>query len=75
MTLDDLLFDMKEIDFLKVDVEGHELNVFLNYSFKVKPKIIKVEHKHVDDIALSKKLEENGYLVWTEKHDIYAISK
>lgn len=75
MTLDDLLFDMKEIDFLKVDVEGHELNVFLNYSFNVKPKIIKVEHKHVDDIALSKKLEENGYLVWTEKHDIYAISK
>jgi len=75
ITLDDLLFDMKEIDFLKVDAEGHELNIFLNYSFKVKPKIIKVEHKHVDDIALSKKLEENGYLVWTEKHDIYAISK
>lgn len=75
MTLDDLLFDIKEIDFLKVDAEGHELNIFLNYSFNVKPKIIKVEHKHVDDIALSKKLEENGYLVWTEKHDIYAISK
>lgn len=75
MTLDDLLFDMKEIDFLKVDAEGHELNIFLNYSFNVKPRIIKVEHKHVDDIALSKKLEENGYLVWTEKHDIYAISK
>lgn len=75
MTLDDLLYDIKEVDFLKVDAEGHELNIFLNYSFNVKPKIIKVEHKHIDDIALSKKLEENGYLVWTEKHDIYAISK
>ncbi len=75
MTLDDLVYDMNEIDFLKVDAEGHELNIFLDYSFRVKPKIIKVEHKHVDDIALSKKIEENGYLVWTEKHDIYAISK
>ena len=56
MTLDDLLYDIKEVDFLKVDAEGHELNIFLNYSFNVKPKIIKVEHKHVDDIALSKKL-------------------
>jgi FkbM family methyltransferase len=73
MTLDDLLHDFNEIDFLKIDAEGHETNIFMNYSFRVKPKVIKVEHKHIDDIALCKKLTENGYLVWTEKHDIYGI--
>ena len=62
------------MDLLKVDAEGHELNIFMNYSFKIKPRMIKVEHKHVSDTILARKLELNGYLVWTEKSDIYAIS-
>jgi FkbM family methyltransferase len=76
MTLDDLLFSVpqsKQIDFMKVDTEGHELNIFMNYSFRIKPRFVKIEHKHVDDTLLTRKLEENGYLVWTEESDIYGI--
>lgn len=74
MTLDTLLKDVDRIDFMKVDAEGHENNIFLNYSFRVKPTMVKVEHKHIDDKVLSHKLKSNGYLVWTEKDDIYAIT-
>lgn len=74
MTLDKLLKSVWHIDFMKVDVEGHEINVFMNYSFDVKPSIIKVEHKHVDDNVLRRKLETNGYIVWTEKDDLYAVN-
>jgi len=74
MTLDRLLSYTKHVDVMKVDVEGHELNVFMNYSFEIKPSIIKVEHKHVDDKILRRKLETNGYMVWTESEDLYAVS-
>ena len=73
ITLDELLVNMQTLDFLKVDAEGHELNIFKNYSFRVKPRLVKIEHKHVDDTVLAKRLEENGYLVWTEKDDIYGV--
>lgn len=73
ITLDALLHDAGHVDLLKVDAEGHENNIFLNYSFRVKPTMIKVEHKHVDDTVLARKLQSNGYLVWTEKDDIYGI--
>ena len=36
MTLDTLLQDVHRVDFMKVDAEGHENNIFLNYSFRVK---------------------------------------
>lgn len=74
MTLDHLMNIVGDVDVMKVDVEGHELNVFMNYSFKVKPSVIKVEHKHVDDKILRRKLETNGYMVWTESEDLYAVS-
>lgn len=74
ITLDRLLYNFDHIDFMKVDAEGHELNIFMNYSFKVKPKFIKVEHKHIDDVLLRQKLMTNGYLVWTEKDDIYGVA-
>lgn len=75
ITLDELLKGVDEVDFMKVDVEGHELNVFMDYSFKVKPKFIKVEHKHVDAVALRRKLETNGYLVWLEQDDLYGVAQ
>jgi FkbM family methyltransferase len=74
LTLDKLLSDVDSVDFMKVDVEGHENNIFNAYSFRIKPSFLKVEHRHVDDIHLKQTLEKNGYLVWTEKDDIYAIT-
>ena len=61
------------IDFLKVDVEGHENDIFDCYDWIVKPTFMKVEHAHVDDVKLRKTFEEQGYIVYTESMDLYAV--
>ena len=73
VTLNYLMSFVNRVDFLKIDAEGHELNILMDYSFILKPSFLKIEHKHVDDILLRSKLEENGYLVWTENDDIYGL--
>lgn len=75
ITLDTLIDENKidHIDFLKIDTEGHETNIIESYSWKVKPTLIKLEHSHIDDINMKKMLESQGYLVYTESRDIYAI--
>lgn len=49
-TLDEIIddFNIKEIDLLHTDTEGHDYNIIMNYSFKIKPKKILFEHKHMD---------------------------
>ena len=73
--LDTIIYEnqITQIDFLKIDVEGHETNILEDYSWDVKPTFIKLEHKHIDDINAVRILKENGYLTWTEQQDIYAI--
>lgn len=74
MTLDTLLRETYgAIDFMKIDAEGHELNILRNYSWRIKPKALKVEHKHVDDAELKAILEAQGYIVWREVDDLYAV--
>jgi len=74
-TLDDYidLHKIEKIDFLKIDTEGHETDIIENYSWKLKPTTIKLEHKHIDDVNMKRILENNGYIVYVEKEDIYAI--
>ena len=62
-----------QIDFLKIDTEGHELNILKSFSFNVRPRSIKVEHRLTDDLAISEILRQENYLTWTEQNDIYAI--
>ena len=58
---------------MKIDVEGHELEVLTSYSWIVKPKVMKVEHKHISGGTLDKMLRRQGYSLFTEQDDVYAI--
>jgi FkbM family methyltransferase len=39
-------YHLTEIEFLKIDVEGYDVPILLDYSFVIKPKMIKFEHIH-----------------------------
>lgn len=75
LTLDDLIHKHKveSIDYLKIDAEGHEMNIIDAYSWNIKPTFIKLEHMHIDDIYMATLLQDKGYIVYTEQRDIYAI--
>ena len=65
--------NIDHLDYLKMDVEGHETDIIESYSWRVKPTFIKMEHMHIDDINMRKILEEQGYVVYVERCDIYAV--
>jgi FkbM family methyltransferase len=48
MTIEELIkkYNLKEIDLLKVDTEGMDIEILSNYSFEVLPMMIKFEHAH-----------------------------
>ena len=75
LTLDALIdmYGITEIDFCKIDVEGHEVNILGNYSWKVKPKVIKCEHIHIPGNMLNHILTPQGYTIFVEENDIYCI--
>lgn len=43
-------YDIKEIDLLQTDTEGHDYTILMNYNFEIKPKKILFEHKHMDGL-------------------------
>jgi FkbM family methyltransferase len=65
--------DLDKIDFMKIDVEGHELAILGSYSWKVKPAFMKVEYKHCGLDPIKRILGREGYLTYVEKEDLYAI--
>ena len=74
-TLDSYLKNnnITQIDFMKVDVEGHENDIFESYQWTVKPTFMKIEHAHINDLLLKDILEKQGYMCYTERSDMYAI--
>ena len=67
-------YNVKNIDFLKIDTEGHDIKVLESLNLKkVYVKMIKIEHKHVDKEYLKKYLQLNNYLIYEENSDFYAI--
>ena len=62
-----------KIDYLKIDTEGHEMNILDSYSWNILPSFIKIEHAHIDDVYAKSLLEARGYVVYTEASDMYAI--
>lgn len=75
MTLDKLIekYNITHIDYLKIDAEGHEMNILKEFSWDRLPTVIQLEHWHIDDQACAKLLEDQGYIVNVEDRDIYAI--
>lgn len=71
-TINDIVkkYNLTHIDLLHVDTEGHDYTILMNYNFKIKPKKILFEHKHMDGlhtvgvkyIELSNKLIGLGYI-------------
>jgi FkbM family methyltransferase len=74
-TLDHFLAanQIQSIDFCKIDIEGHEETILKNYSWRVKPSFIKIEHWHSDLSTLTNILQKQGYTLFTEEVDIYAV--
>ncbi len=64
---------IEDIDFMKIDVEGHEMEILTTYSWDVRPKVLKIEHKHLSGNTLDKMLKRRGYTLFVETDDIYAI--
>jgi FkbM family methyltransferase len=62
-------YNIKQIDLLHTDTEGHDYTILMNYNFEIKPKQIMFEHKHMDGLftigikydKLSNKLLSLGY--------------
>lgn len=78
LTLDSLLekYEVSSVDFMKVDIEGSECNIFNSYSWKVVPSVLKLESRHwseSDIFTMNTMLEENGYLTWKESNDWYSV--
>ena len=50
-TVDEIInhYDVKEIELLQTDTEGHDYEILMNYGFVIKPrKVLLFEHKHMD---------------------------
>ena len=75
LSLDGFLdrFGIKDLDFCKIDIEGHEATVLRDYSWQVKPRMIKIEHCHSEGDVLDRILEAQGYSLFVEQNDIYAV--
>jgi len=70
-TIDEIIkdYNVKEIELLHTDTEGHDYEIIMNYSFNIKPHKILFEHKHMDGFfkadkkyeSLKNKLTSLGY--------------
>ena len=62
-------YNIKQIDLLQTDTEGHDYTILMNYNFEIKPKKIIFENKHMDGLfkvgikyhELLNKLSSLGY--------------
>tara|TARA_B100000282_G_scaffold296704_1_gene279631 strand:- start:1974 stop:2531 length:558 start_codon:yes stop_codon:yes gene_type:complete len=76
MTLNELCekYNVTEVDFLKIDTEGHDFRVLKTIDLnKINVKMIKIEHKHLSSQTIIDHLKEHNFIVWVEEDDIYAI--
>lgn len=77
LTLDSYFSMMKinSVDILKVDVEGHELKVFENYSWRIKPRHIKIEYTFVGLDPIVQLLKQQNYECMFDSEDVFGTLK
>tara|TARA_A100001201_G_C4028881_1_gene182911 strand:+ start:89 stop:718 length:630 start_codon:yes stop_codon:yes gene_type:complete len=80
ITLDQLIdkHNVERIDMLKIDTEGTEYEILDSYSWKIKPKFMKIEYQHWVSRGVSvekyiKMLESMGYKCKKDKNDFVAV--
>jgi len=85
MRLDTLItkHNISKIDYMKIDIEGSEWIILKDYSWSIKPTMLKVETEHwkpQEELAkeeifsvIERILTYNDYIVYYEKSDLYAI--
>ena len=80
-TLDDFFEEKKitSIDFLQIDVEGHDFKVLQSMSLdRIKPLSILIEHKHIENKSkrqMVKLLKKNGYRLFDCGCDFFCLNK
>ena len=55
------------IDYLKIDIEGWEFRILDDYSWKIKPDILKVEYKHWQSSTIKDHKNPKRFLRWNYK--------
>ena len=71
------IFDLckiTQIDILKIDAEGYDLELIKMFPFHIiKPKNIRAEVEHIDVIAMAELLASHGYHCDYDSTDVFAI--
>ena len=78
LTYKDLLelYKIERVDYLKIDTEGHDMNILKEVIFEgsLRPELIKIEHKHCNLNKMSEFLLNKGYHIDLQKDDIFALN-
>ena len=74
-TLDNIIEknNIEKIDLLKIDIEGHELNVLENYSWKIIPNTLILEYRYSNQQKIKEILESKGYFLLWDYWNVTAI--
>lgn len=65
-------YNITEIDILKIDVEGHEVQVMEGYDWSVLPKLVMIEHKFIEKQYVLDTLGDLGYTCMSDSEDVFA---
>lgn len=64
-----------EVETMIIDTEGHDFDIINSYSFAIRPRFLKIEHKHCTTPIerVLNRLKKVGYSAYVESEDIYAL--
>lgn len=65
-----------QLDVLRICTEGHDLKILQSIDLEgpLRPKVIKIQHFHCNDVEMRDLLHASGYFIFVEQYDMYAVS-